>query len=145
MASISFSSGLKKYTFEGDGGSVEVSFNPTDATVLERISTAFERLDDAQREYEGRLGTLKTSKEIFAAVHEMDDLARATIDGIFEQPVSETLYGDVSMISITDGVPLWADFLLIVVELMDDSSGKEAKKKNPRLEKYINRYKQAKQ
>ena len=133
---IQFDTGVKTYDLNGK---ITVSFSPTDLAFIERVYTALERMDAAQEKYKA-VADKENTKEVFHIARQMDEEARAEINGIFGLDVCSALFGSINIFAIADGFPIWANFLLAIVEQFEGAYNAEAKKKNPRLEKYIAKY-----
>ena len=118
MADIKFSTGLVTYNING---AVTVSFNPTDTTFVEKLYETFNALDKKQEEQQAELDAATDKSAIFDIARARDTEMRAMIDGIFE-------------------VPVWANFLLAIMDEIDTSFAREQKLTNPRINKYTAKY-----
>ena len=121
-------------------GACEVSFNPTDSNFVERLYTTFEELDRKQDEYKAQVEKLSDKREIFDYVHERDAEMRGMIDGLFAMPVCDALFGNMNVYAIANGLPVWCNFLLAVMDEVDTTFTKEQKATNPRIAKYTAKY-----
>ena len=137
MKELSFESGLVTYSING---ACEVSFNPTDSNFVERLYTTFEELDRKQDEYKAQVEKLSDKREIFDYVHERDAEMRGMIDGLFATPVCDALFGNMNVYAIANGLPVWCNFLLAVMDEVDTTFAKEQKATNPRIAKYTAKY-----
>lgn len=137
MPNISIETGLKTFDLND---AVTVTFNPTDILYAERIIHTMEMLEAMQREYNDRYNADSDYAIVVKAAHELNDKMREMIDELFDVPVCQPLFGDVAVYSPADGLPLWCNLLLAVIDEMDDSIGREKAKTNPRIEKYIKKY-----
>lgn len=137
MKELNFESGLVTYSING---ACEVSFNPTDSNFVERLYTTFEELDRKQDEYKAQVEKLSDKREIFDYVHERDAEMRGMIDGLFATPVCDALFGNMNVYAIANGLPVWCNFLLAVMDEVDTTFTKEQKATNPRIAKYTAKY-----
>lgn len=144
MPEIRFSTGLQTYSLNGR---CEVVFNPTDASFARRLYETFEELDKKQEAYRACLEALTADadgdggKELFQVSAEMDREMRALLDGIFDRPICEELFGSMNVYAMAGGLPVWANLLLALLELTGDAFAKEQAQTNPALEKYLAKYK----
>lgn len=141
MRELTFDTGVQKYTVNG----VEDVFriNPTDTEFIGRLSDAFETLNGL---WKNRGDTVEEDmksddlKQIVSGMRKMDGKTRQTIDSLLGEGVSEQVFGSVSTYALVDGFPVWANFLLSLMEDCDKAYQRERKLSNPRLEKYLKKY-----
>lgn len=137
MKELNFDTGLVTYSINGKA---EVVFNPTDSGFAERLFTAFDELDKKQEAYKTELDKTEGPKSFFAAVRRIDSEMRGIIDTVFETPVSEDVFGSLNTYALSEGLPVWANLLLAVMDEIDGSFVNEQKKTNPRIQKYTSKY-----
>lgn len=137
MAEIKFDDGLVTYSVNGR---CEISFNPTDHVFIERLYSVFEELDKKQGYYEEQVKKNANKREIFDFARECDKEIREMIDNLFEQPVSDSIFGKMSAYAVASGFPIWANFLLAVMDEVDTTFAREQKLTNPRITKYTKKY-----
>lgn len=137
MKELNFESGLVTYTLNGK---CEVSFNPTDSNFVERLYAAFEDLDAKQENYKAQVEKMAGKREIFDFARERDAEMRQIIDGLFEAPVSETLFGGMNVYAVAGGLPVWCNLMLAVMDEIDTTFTREQKATNPRIAKYTSKY-----
>lgn len=137
MAELNFETGLVTYTINGK---CDVSFNPTDSNFVERLYSAFEELDRKQEGYKAQIERMADKKEIFGFARERDKEMRDIIDGVFEAPVSDAIFGGLNVYALAEGVPVWCNLMLSVMDTIDSTFAREQKAVNPRIHKYIDKY-----
>lgn len=137
MPELKFETGV--VTFSVNGG-VEVSFNPTDTTFAERLFDAFDALDKRQESYRAEVERNANKREVFDTARKMDAEMRETIDGIFERPVCKDIFGAMNVYALADGLPVWCNFMLAVMDEVDTTFAREQKATNPRIAKYTQKY-----
>ncbi len=133
MKDLNFDSGVVTYSLNGK---CEVSFNPTDSNFVERIYTAFNDLDKKQDEYKSRIEKMADKKEIFEFARERDAEMRTIIDGVFDNPVCDALFGGMNIYAMASGLPAWVNLMLAVMDECDTTFAREQKATNPRIAKY---------
>lgn len=135
---LNFSTGVKEYNINGR---YTVRFNPTDIKFIDRVFTAFDELDKRHEEYRARISEETNNAEVFSIAREIEKVTRSTIDSVFGDGASNAIFEDVSVLAGDgDGLPLWAVFLLTIIDVMDEAFTAEKKATNPRLQKYIKKY-----
>lgn len=137
MPNINFDTGLVTYSVNG---LVDVTFNPTDSNFVERLYASFEELDRKQEGYKAEVEKMADRKEIFTFTRKRDDEMREVIDNIFDAPVSDAVFGTVNVYALAQGLPIWANLILSVMDEIDTSFSREQKATNPRLKKYLEKY-----
>ena len=135
--SLNFESGLVTYNINGK---CQVSFNPTDSNFVERLYLAFEDLDKKQESYKTQVEKLADKREIFDFARERDVEMRQVIDGLFDAPVSDSLFGGMSVYAVAGGLPVWCNLMLAVMDEIDTTFSREQKATNPRIAKYTEKY-----
>lgn len=137
MKELNFESGLVTYSLNGK---CEVSFNPTDSNFVERLYAAFEELDKKQEWYKAQIEKMANKREIFDFARERDTEMRGIIDGVFDAPVSDAVFGGMNVYAVAGGLPVWCNLMLAVMDEIDTTFSREQKLTNPRIAKYTAKY-----
>lgn len=137
MAELNFETGLVTYTINGK---CEVSFNPTDSNFVERLYNAFEELDKKQEGYRSQIEKIADKKEIFGFARERDREMRDIIDGVLGAPVSDAVFAGMNVYALAEGVPVWCNLMLTIMDTIDSTFSREQKAVNPRVKKYVEKY-----
>lgn len=136
MADILFDSGLVEYNLNGK---CKVVFNPTDMAFIERIFDVFDALDAKQESYRAEIDG-KDGKEVFDLARQMDAEMREMIDAVFGDNICDPVFGDMSVYAVANGLPVWANLMLAIMDEMDSAFAREKKLTNPRIQKYTQKY-----
>lgn len=136
MAELNFDTGL--VTYKVNGGA-DITFNPVDVAFVKRLFEAFDGLSERQDAIEFENSEV-TGAELFALVERRDKEMRAQIDGVFGEPVSDTVFGKASVYALAGGLPLWCNFLMAVIDEIDVAIENEQKLASPRVAKYMEKY-----
>lgn len=137
MNTLTFETGLVTYSLNG---ACEVRFNPTDSAFAQRLFEAFEVLEQKQEEYQQQAAALREPREIFAFARERDREMRQLLDGLLAAPVSDALFGEMNLYAMAGGLPVWCNLLLALMDEMDAALARERKAADPRLKKYLDKY-----
>lgn len=137
MNTLNFSTGVVTFSVNDKA---EVSFNPTDMYFAERLFTAFNELDKKQDAYKAEVSRESDKRKIFDIARRMDKEMREMIDGIFQKPVCEDIFEGMNVYALSDGLPVWSNFLLVVMDKTDSTFAQEQKATNPRIQKYLAKY-----
>lgn len=135
MNQINISTGQVTYTINGN---CEISFNPADADFAGRVLAAFEKCSEICSNttvdpQSGVSALMETARKI-------DTEIRKEIDDLFGEPVCDKIFGRVNAISLAAGLPVWANFLMAVIDEMDKAITEAKKQANPRVRQYIQKY-----
>ena len=136
--SLNIDIGVVEYTLNDK---VSVYFNPTDMFFIEKLFNTFNELDSKQEGYKALVDKAESNEDVFRATRTMDAEMREAVDDIFGQAVCADLLGDVNIYALADGLPIWANLLLALMDEIDTSYAREQKATNPRLQKYLKKYK----
>ena len=117
----------------------EITFCPTDALFVERLFLAFDAVEAKQEEY-GNLTQKAEGKEIFDVAKRINDDIRDIINGAFDCDICSEVFGNVCIMALADGLPLWVNLLLAFIDEVDTSFAREQKRTNPRVAKYTSKY-----
>ena len=137
---LNFTHGVQEYTVHGVGGDVAICFNPTDGEFVQRLYHAFEVLDKKQDAYNEEIRKCGDRVKIFEIARKRSDEMREIIDGIFEEPICEKDFGRMNLYALSDGLHVWTNFLLALMDETDSAFAREQKATNPRLKKYTEKY-----
>lgn len=137
MKELSFETGLVTYSINGK---CEISFNPTDSVFVKRLYDAFEHLDSKQEHYRDIVEKTANKKEIFEVAKTMDEEMREIIDDVLGAGVSNSLFGNMNVYAMADGLPVWCNLMLTIIDETDTAFAREQKAMNPRIKKYMDKY-----
>ena len=138
MADIRFETGVVTYSLNGV---FEVSFNPTDSAFVKRLFDAFDYLDKKQDAYREEVEKIADKKKIFEISEARDKEMREIVDGVFNAPVCEAVFGYMNVYAYANGLPVWCNLMLAVMDEIDTSFAREQKATNARITKYTQKYK----
>lgn len=138
---IIINSGVVKKVFETtDGKTCEFSFNPTDSGFVEKLFNAFDTLDKKQENYKAEVEKTANKRDIFDTARKMDDEMREIINEVFHVDICIALFGEMNLYALADGLPVWANLMLAVMDEVDTTFSREQKATNPRISKYTKKY-----
>ncbi len=136
MNALNFSTGIK--TFDVNDGAAQISYNPTDVNFVSRLFDLFvacsERYEaDKDKKFENSAAFFEYAKQRDAEVHE-------GIDDLFGKDSAAAVFQGVSSYAMADGLPLWTNFLLAVIDTVPEEMSRQIKASKPRVEKYLKKY-----
>lgn len=137
MKELSFATGLVTYNLNG---AVQVTFNPTDSAFVERLFNTFDSLDKKQEAYKEEAEKADGTRDIYDVSKRWDAEMRGMIDDIFGQPVCEPVFGGMNVYAMAEGLPVWCNLLLTIMDEIETTFAREQKTSNPRIQKYMRKY-----
>ena len=137
MAEIKFETGVKTFSLNG---AVDVSFAPTDFSFIEKVYRCLENMDRRQDGYKA-VAEQTNDAAVFDLARQMDADAREEINAVFGLDVCTPVFGDLNVFAVGDGLPVWANLILAIIDTFEGSFAEEKKKTNPRIKKYTDKYK----
>ena len=136
MNMLNFSTGVKKFAV--NDGAVEVSYNPTDPLFVERVYDTFLYLADKYEAGKGK--KFDDNKAFFDYARERDNEVHEAVNGLFGEVVAAGLFDGVSSYAMADGLPLWCNFLLAIIDTIPTELSAQIKASKPRVDKYLAKY-----
>ena len=138
---ISINSGVVKKTLETtDGKTCELAFNATDSACVEKLFSAFDMLDKKQDAYKSEVERTANKREVFETARRMDEEMRDIIAEVFGFDICSALFGGMNVYALADGLPVWANLMLAIMDEVDTTFAREQKATNPRIGKYSKKY-----
>mgnify|MGYP007070023280 CR=1 FL=1 len=141
---ISFDTGIEEFNLNGK---VTVVFSPTDVHFVEKVLNALDDITSIYEKYQDEVSRLEDdepSKEAAIAVYEIahraDAEIREKINDAFGKDVCTPTIGDRSILMPANGLPVWENLLLAIIDKFDSQLVEEKAKTNPRLEAYTKKY-----
>ena len=139
---LSFDDGLVEFSV--NRGKAVITINPTDADFFGTIYQAFSDLSKQQEQSEKERQSLPKEK-VYDYMHSVSEDMRTVIDHVFApvcnvESLCDAVFGKMNLYSYADGLPVWCNFLLAVMDKADTSVAQQKKLSDPRIQKYIAKY-----
>lgn len=135
MGALSYTAGKREYTLPG--GAV-IYFDPCDSEFANKVVVAFRNCNKVQNSFPEKLFT--DLDEQLAFIQKMNADIREEIDRAFGEPVCDKACCGSSPISIADGLPVWMNFLMAVIDEIDANMPEGEKRSRARVQQYMNKY-----
>ena len=141
---ILIESGIKEYPitlYEGQEP-VVVRFNPTNMIFIEKVFNTFDEMDEIGEGINAKIREVGDDwKRLFELTREAEQKMRKKLNEAFGKDICTPLFGEYeSVYAAGDGLPIWANILLAIIDEMDSAFVEEKKKQNPRIQKYTEKY-----
>lgn len=137
MRELTFDSGVVSYSLNGK---CEVSFNPADRAFAERFYNAVDEMGKLQDEYAKKAEALQGPEGAFDLARERDVEMSKVLDGLFNAPVCEAVFGSMSLCAFANGFPVWLNLMLSILDEIEANIGDIQKQADPRIAKYKAKY-----
>lgn len=131
MNNLVLDDGYKEFTINNDPDRV-IRFNPTDTALVERFKKSQKTLDALIKE----LGETKPDN-MEEALERIDTAIKREVDAIFNQPVSEKVFGNQSPLAMVGGKPLFERFFEAVIPVITDEMKKQTKQRQKKVSSYV--------
>ena len=126
---LSFDTGLVEYDING---AVKVRFNPTDETFVSGLERLFDALSDLQES--------ATIEEGFKKFADLDKDMRKKIDALLGDGVSDALFPNMNTWAIADGLPVWMNLVMALLDEVSEAYEREFGKTDPRVNAQRTKY-----
>lgn len=136
MSNLTFSTGLKEFSLNN---AVTVFFNPLDQNFIAEVFEVFESLEEEQEKMQESVKG-SDARTALNAMKEADKNMRERINGLFGQDICTPCFGSMSTYAVADGMPVWANLMLAVMDTMEGNAAEQAKVQKERIRKYTAKY-----
>ena len=156
---ITFADGLQTFTINGG---YEIRFQPTDLKFAERIFSVMEEMSEIQTRYaamgenalpdvdfsamnensETAQAYTRETRERFDAFQQIDSELRNRIDALLGDGAAKGIFGGTNLTAHADGLPIWLNLLLALLDVFPEQAKKEAGLSDERLKAVTARYTQ---
>lgn len=130
MKDLIVDTGLVTYNING---SCQFSFNPTDSGFVEKLFNAFDTLDKKQDAYKAEVEKTANKREVFETARKMDEEMRDIINDVFGFDICTALFGEMNVYALADGLPVWANLMLSIMDEVDTTLPAKARQLTPAL------------
>lgn len=135
MVDLNINTGVEEYKLNG----FSVWLNPTDPAFISKLYKRFDELKAKDKAWREKLQTL-SGAAVLDAWDEGDAMFRAAIDDVLGEGCCAAIAGQVYVLAMADGAPIWMNILLAIIDAMDSAVAREQKAVNPKLQKYLSKY-----
>ena len=138
MKSIRFETGYKTFSINDDPDRT-ISFNPTDADIVQRFAKAIKELQ-SEKETMADIHDMSALEEASATLEKFNDLIKQKLNYIFNSDVYDVVFAGQSPFSIVgkDHKLLFEAFLEAAFEMVNEEVGAATQS---RIGKYTDKYK----
>lgn len=140
MSTLKIDTGIQTYSLNDK---CDVQFNPSDVAFIKKLYDAMAGLDAKQAEYKKGLDEIGPDDHdaMFAFMAEQDKQMRETIDGVFNVPVCDAVFGEMNVFAFTrEGIPAWASMFLAIIDVCNTDQEELKGKGKATINKYLKKY-----
>lgn len=113
-------------------GKVTVRFNPTDESFVAKLEDTFGAMSELQDTIE--------SDGSFAKFADLDRDMRGKIDDLLGTGVSDALFGSMNCWALADGLPVWLNLILAILDEVSEVYEQEFGKSDKRVKAHNAKY-----
>lgn len=135
MGALNYTAGKRQYTLPS--GAV-IHFDPCDSEFANKIIVAVRNCNKIQNSFPKEPFTDLDEQLNF--IQKMNGDIREEIDKAFGEPVCEKACCGSSPISLSDGLPVWMNFLMAVIDEIDANMPEGEKRSRARVQQYMDKY-----
>lgn len=136
MVDLNINLGVEEYVINGK---TKIYLNPTDPAFVGRMYARFADLEAQDKEWRSKIASMENAT-VLQAWEEGDAIFRGAIDDLLGEGTCESICGSMSVLAFADGLPLWMNIMLGIIDMMDSAVAREQKATNPKLQKYLSKY-----
>ena len=135
MGALNYTAGKREYTLPN--GAL-IHFDPCDAEFANKVILAVRNCQKIQSSFPKEpMGDLD---EQLSFIQKMNADIRQEIDTAFGEPVAEKACCGSSPSAISDGLPVWMNFLMAVIDEIDANMPEGEKRSRARVQQYMDKY-----
>lgn len=135
MGNLSYGAGKREYTL--NGGAV-IHFDPCDSEFANKIVLAIRNCNEIQKQFPKE--AFEDLEEQLACIQSLNNQIRQELDKAFDEPVAEKACCGSSPCAVADGLPVWMNFLMAVIDEIDANMPEGEKRSRERVQQYVERY-----
>ena len=136
MKNLQIETGKQQYNLSDK---VTVEFSPTDMDFIEQLVSVFRKAESQQKETEDELKSADAAT-VFDVAHRRNAEMRELVNTVFGTDICTPLFGSMNVFARANGMPLWANVLLTVLDECYDNLPQEDKATKARIDKYTKKY-----
>ena len=136
MDKLNINTGKRKY-FLNDTDEY-ISFNPSDPEFAQKIVDAFRKCHKITES--AKLAFNGSADSIFEELRKIDMEIKRTIDAAFGEPVCDKAFDGASAIGLSDGLPVWVNFMMAIIDEIDSSVADAKNKISPSTQRYLEKF-----
>lgn len=135
MEKLIINKGYKEYQINGDENAV-IRVKTTDFSLIDRLNAIKENIAQAVKDLEH----IKQSDDvdvILSALNAADIKVKEQLDAVFDDKISQTVFGDMNSLSFAGGQPVALNFLDAIMPKITKDLQAEQEAAQQRISKYI--------
>lgn len=137
---LSFANGVQEYTVHGVKGDVIIRFNRLTAHLSSVFTTRLTHWTRSRINTQMRCRSAATALRFSTLPTAATRRCARSSTGLFEEPVCDSIFGSMNLYAMADGLHVWTNFLLALMDETDSAFAREQKATNPRIQKYTAKY-----
>ena len=122
------------------GGKVTVSFNPTDLHFAGKVKDGIDACIAREEAFQNFVAKTEDVGKMFLEAENADKDIEGIVNGVFGVDVVAPLCEGISVRAWADGMPIWANILLAIMDVLEAGQSEAMKASKARIAKYTKKY-----
>ena len=135
MGALNYTAGKREYTLPGGG---VIYFDPCDSEFANKIILAIRNCQEIHKRFPDHVMTDLDAQLL--CIQQINNDIRKEIDNVFGDQIADKACCGSSPISISDGLPVWLNFLMAVIDEIDANMPEGEKRSRARVQQYVDKY-----
>lgn len=136
MKNINTGAKVEEYNIDDK---IVLRFNPADATFVKNFNAAFTALAEVQDEFSKAAKTAEDDA-FFGIAAATDAKLRGILNDLFGEDICTPIWGTLGLTAISDGMPLWFNFMMALIDEIDADMKSVKDVRSARLDAYLAKY-----
>lgn len=137
MKTLNFDTGIVTYSLNDK---CEIKINPTDSMLVGRLIGLVDGLGEIREKYAAEVEKAD-ARDVYNISVKFDNDMRKEIDAALGAPVCDAVFGDMSVLALADGLPVFCNLIFAILDEVDAGWEREGKKTSSRMASYTAKYK----
>lgn len=138
MANITFSTGVVEMSVNGGR---KIRFNPSDIGFVDTLYSMMAKVEKIDEEGNAKRAILTDPGKIFDNFRNCDRKEREAVDAVFGEGFCNDVFDGVRLVALADGLTVLENFVFAVLDHMSADIIDNANKRDARIAKYTEKYK----
>lgn len=135
MGALNYTAGKREYTLPSGA---TIHFDPCDSEFANRVVIAFRNSNKIQSSFPKE--PMDDLDQQLSVIQKMNADIREEIDKAFGETVCDKACCGSSPVSLSDGLPVWMNFLMAVIDEIDANMPEGEKRSRARVQQYMDKY-----
>lgn len=123
-----------------NGSERKIRFNPADVGFMETLYSLIAKVEAIDKEAQTKRAKTDDPVKIFDSYRNSDKKMKDAVDAVFGDGFCDDVFGGIRLMALADGLTVLENFILAVMDQMDDTVKDSLSKRDDRISKYTEKY-----